>query len=422
MNNKYNLSLNAWNIIIILISVYASFKIPIELSFEYKYEQHDFVNLLISLVFLTDLILNINRLKKIKRKEICDDFKDSRWFQSILFLTNLISAVPWLLIDSIPALNLLVLFKLLRVFDILRNYQQKTVQFTGVYIFFSFVFWFTLAINGLACGWHGLSQQILEIDFSTNYINALYWTITTLTSVGYGDIIPISNTQKIFAIFVQVLGFGVFSFFIGTVASRLMRKDPARLKYEENIENLASLMHYRTLPNELRNKIVNFYSHMWRKRLGYDETVFLQSLPKNLQTEVALYLKKEVIEKVSIFKNASSNFKREIALLLRPIFLTPGDYIFKAGDEGHEMYFVVNGELHTLTHSEDRVLTHLLPGDFFGEIALFKNQNRSATVKAISYCDIYILDKPSFDKVISKYPDVGDKIKTIVEYRESKYS
>ena len=108
-------------------------------------------------------------------------------------------------------------------------------------------------------------------------------------------------------------------------------------------------------------------------------------------------------------------------LLLKPIFLTPGDYVFKAGDYGEEMFFVVNGELNTLTHKEDRKLTTLKAGDFFGEIALFKNKNRTATVKAISYCDVYVLDKKAFDKVLSRYPEIADRIEQQVKVRESRY-
>ena len=61
-------------------------------------------------------------------------------------------------------------------------------------------------------------------------------------------------------------------------------------------------------------------------------------------------------------------------------------------------------------------------GDFFGEIALFKNQNRTATIKALSYCDIYSLDKQSFDKVINRYPKLRNEIENICMYRESNYS
>lgn len=60
-------------------------------------------------------------------------------------------------------------------------------------------------------------------------------------------------------------------------------------------------------------------------------------------------------------------------------------------------------------------------GDFFGEIALFKNKNRTATVQAISYCDLYVLNKKAFNKVLSKYPEIGEKIKNQVEIRESRY-
>ena len=310
----------------------------------------------------------------------------------------------------------------MRVTDILRNIQLSAIQFAGTFTLANFAFGFILITHWLSCGWHSLSHVAVQPDFATNYIDSLYWAITTLTTVGYGDIIPVSNPQKVYAIFVQVMGFGVFTFVIATVASRLMRKDPARIRYEENIENLTALMHYRTLPRHLKTKIINFYKYMWQQRLGYDESSFLESLPDNLQTEVALYLKKEVIEKVSLFKGSSQEFKREIALLLKPVFVTPDDYIFKAGDIGDEMYFVVAGELNTLTQTENRILTTLKAGDFFGEIALFKNQNRSATVKALTYCDIYSLDKTAFDKVVMKYPEIGLQIQSIVEKRESQYS
>lgn len=128
-----------------------------------------------------------------------------------------------------------------------------------------------------------------------------------------------------------------------------------------------------------------------------------------------------MIKKISVFYTASDEFKRDIALHLKPIFLTPGDYIFKVGDYGDEIYFVVNGELQTLTHQEDRVLTTLKAGDFFGEIALFKNKNRTATVKAISFCDVYVLNKKAFKKVLTKYPDVGEKIEAQIDIRESRY-
>jgi len=422
MSAKNNRLYGMWGTIVLLTTLYAAINIPFELAFKPQSASFGLSDWLITLIFVLDFAINTGKFKIKKRKKEFQEFEERVWFQGILLFTDLLAAIPFALFLPFPILNLFRLFKFFRIHYIFRNYRHTVIQHAGTFTFLSFVFWIIIIINGLACGWHGLGNHDNDAGLTSNYINAFYWTITTLTAVGYGDITPASNPQKLYAIFVEILGFGVFTFLIGTVASRLMRKDPATVRYRKNIDSLAALMHYKSLPEDLRDRIVDFYKYVWRKRLGYDETAFLHSLPNNLRTEVALYLKKEVIEKVSLFNNASDKFQQEIALLLKPIFLTPGDYVFKAGDPARKMYFVVNGELDTLTRSEDQVLTKLEAGDYFGEIALFKNQNRSATIKALSYCDIYTLDKSAFDKVISRYPEIGKQIRKTVEQRERKYS
>lgn len=419
LNNKQFYSV--WNAIVFMVAIYAAITIPLDLAFQTISLSGTASNLLISSIFLVDFILNLRYLKRIRRKFECKDIEDERWYQHLLLFTDLLALIPFVLFLSIPALGLLRLLKLVRTFHILRQARQSLIRFAGIFTFWAFLFWVILAINMLACGWNSLELKNTESNFASDYINAIYWTFTTLTTVGYGDITPITNAQKLYAIFVQLLGYGVFTFLIGTVASQLLQKDPARIRYEENMKGLSSLMHYKTLPTHLRLRIIDFYKYMWKRRLGYDETSFLQSLPENLHTEVALYFKKDIIEKVSLFSNASEQFKRDISLLLHPIFLTPGDYIFKIGDPADEMYFVVNGELNVLNQSEKQIIRKMQAGDYFGEIALFKNQTRSATLRAISYCDIYTLDKKSFDQINKKYPDFCSELEQNVELREQTY-
>ena len=412
-----------WGIIVMIATLYAAIRIPIELAFDPQRAGSVGFNWFISLLFFADFIVHTVRFLRKKARNEFQEFRKWEWHQEALLAMDLLAALPLpLFFPGLPLLNLIRLFKLFRVDYMLRTYWYTLLRYAGTFTFLSFVFWILIAINGLACGWHAVGKHPPQPEIWPQYLDALYWTSTTLTAVGYGDITPVDNAQKIYAMFVQILGFGVFTVIIGTVAGRLVRKDPATRRYEENLDSLEALIHYRSLPGDLTNRIIDFYRYMRRKRLGYDETSFLESLPENLQREVALYLKKDVIEKVSLFKNASPEFKQEIALLLRPMFLMPGDCVFKAGDPGEEMYFVVTGELDALTPSEDEILTTLQVGDFFGEIALFKNQPRSATINTLSFCNIYALDKSSFDKVIVRYPEIGRQIRETVEDREQNFS
>ncbi len=411
-----------WDGVVLAAAFYLAITIPVCWAFGLETAPFGAIRWLITVLFALDFAFNLSKFTQRKAEGEFDDFEDREWFQSLLLGADFLAAIPFTLFLPYPILQLLPLLKLLRIHHIFKTLRQTMIRRVGLLTLLAFLFWLVVSINALACGWHAVGHVPERTDFTTEYIDALYWTITTLTAVGYGDITPVGNAQRLYAMFVEILGFGVFTFLIGTVASRLIRRDPATKRYQENMDSLAALMHYRSLPVSLQERIIDFYKHIWRKRLGYDETAFLESLPESLQTEVALHLKQEVIEKVPLFHDASDPFTQEIALLLKPVLLTPGDHVFRAGDAGDEMYFVVHGELHAVTPDEERLLTKMGPGDFFGEIALFKNQERSATVLAMTYCDIYALDKDSFDKVLARYPAVGRQIRETVEYRESKYS
>ena len=79
------------------------------------------------------------------------------------------------------------------------------------------------------------------------------------------------------------------------------------------------------------------------------------------------------------------------------------------------MYFVVRGELEVFAKDGETLLHVLSDGDFFGEIALYMKSPRTATVKAVSYCDLYTLSKRSMKHVVEKYPEIGQKIEAQIK-------
>jgi voltage-gated potassium channel len=271
-------------------------------------------------------------------------------------------------------------------------------------------------VHWIGCGWLTLVGIDPSMNNFSNYIQAIYWTSTTLTSTGYGDVVAVTNSQRIYSCFVQFFGFGVLGFLIGNIANILSKNDPAKAQYLENMEKLRGLIHYRELHPKLENRIKDYYTYLWKKRLGFDERSFLADLPRDLKTNVALYLKKDIIEKISLFKGADQKFIEEIAMFLKPLILTPGDHVFKVGDEGKEMYFIVKGDLRVLS-KEGKLLTVLSDGDFFGEVALFKNEPRNASVEAVGYCDLYILEKKEFDQVLFKYPEIASQMEEKAKQR-----
>jgi voltage-gated potassium channel len=216
---------------------------------------------------------------------------------------------------------------------------------------------------------------------------------------------------------VMLFGVGVYGFIIGNVANILLKRDPARTQFINNLERLRSFVNFREIPQGLQKRIRNYYEYLWKQKIGSNEADFIAGLPDGLKTEVELFLKRDILERIPIFKGINDNFLREVSLHLRPVVYTPGDYIFKKGDRGSEMYFLIKGKLNVITGDESKILNTLSDGDFFGELALIKDEIRMASVQAVTYSDVYILNKIVFEHVLNNYPEISSHIKKIAEKR-----
>lgn len=411
----------AWNVVIALCASYSAFFLPLDVVFSLKnYTLHNLSVILITVVFFADIFFNIYRFKVNETDIIFEERYGVHLYFKRWFALDLIAAIPFGLITGIPLLSLIRLVKLIKVSNFISHLKQRRIRYAQYFTLATFVYWMVHTFHWIACAWialRGINSALSETD---NYVRALYWTVTTLTTVGYGDVIPVTNSEIIFTMFVELFGFGIYGYIIGQVASILTKRNHARKQYDNNLDNMNALLQYRTLPFDLQKRLRDYYTYMYKKRMGFDEERFLEGLPNSLKTEISLHLKKEVIDKIDLFKDANEEFVREISLHLKPLVLTPNDCVFKAGDEGNEMYFVVQGELEVIAGNDERVIANLSDGDFFGEIALFRNKPRTATVRAVSYCDIYKLNKRAFDFVVSEYDDILSRIEAKINIREER--
>jgi cyclic nucleotide-binding protein/ion transport protein len=331
---------------------------------------------------------------------------------------DVLAAVPFHLVLASSPLQLLRLLKLARVAQLMSAERRRVTEHWTVVRLLFFAYWLALSVHWLSCGWFALR---LGTDLEhADYLTALYWCVQTLTTVGYGDFPPHTRAEMMYAMFVMVLGVGVYGYVIGNVASLLTRIDPARAHHQENMQRLEAFMRSRQLPPELLARIRDYNAYAWEKRLGYDETTILEGLPPGLRREVMVHLKKDVIEKVPFFRGADADLLSDLAMQLKPLVSTPGEVFFRAGDLGEEMYFISRGIVEIVGPDGKAVYATLSDGDFFGEIALLMNQPRSASARAITYCDIYALDRESFERVLLRHPAFHAHIEQMTRERQER--
>ena len=340
-----------WNAIVMVAATFMALVIPLSLQLLLIDSlSAEVLKGIASFIFIIDAIFRFIRFKR-------EQNEDGQSYSSFLmswFLIDVLPAIPFGLVFGSGFIQLLSLIKLIRVSQFIRLFKKAEVKFSIYLTLISFFYWAVLLIHLLCTGWMGVYGINQDSDTTTNYIAALYWTVTTLTSVGYGDILPVSNSQRLYSMLVQISGVGVFGYLIGNVVTILSKLDADLVRYRIHVEHLSTAAKRRGLSKDLQRRVLDYYRYLLDKKTGYDESAFLNTLPESLRNEVAVDLKEDFIEDITLFKNASERFISDIALQLELNMATPGDYIFRQDDPANHMYFVINGELEVLNKEEIR--------------------------------------------------------------------
>lgn len=185
---------------------------------------------------------------------------------------------------------------------------------------------------------------------------ALWWGIVTVGSVGYGDMIPITPLGKVFNGFVILLGVGTIAIPAGMLASG----------FAEEIKRREFMVTWRAVA----------------------------SLP--------------------LFDQLDATSIAEIAGLLKPQVFPSGTAIVRQGERAEAMFFIMSGEVEVEILPKPVTLGS---GQHFGEIALLRRTNRTATVSTITDCRLLALEVTDFQRLLQVHPTIREHIDRIAAER-----
>ena len=137
------------------------------------------------------------------------------------------------------------------------------------------------------------TYTVLRPGKQIKYLESIYYIFMTITTIGFGDIVPNSSVdaELVFGIFAMVFGVALYSGIVSVFSNISHNADVA----EDNFENIQTcLNHYmadRNFPKELRTKCIDFSKYVWSEREGLSiENVIKSDLPEMFQNDRELNL------------------------------------------------------------------------------------------------------------------------------------
>jgi len=126
----------------------------------------------------------------------------------------------------------------------------------------------------------------------------------------------------------------------------------------------------------------------------------------------------DVLKTVPLFKDGDALFLEAVIMALRSKQVASGDLVIKKGDVGRELYLVARGEVEVLD-DVGNVLKALKDGDIFGEIGVLMSTPRTADVRARTSCDLFVLDKADFSRILRDNPQFA---KAVLQVAKDRYN
>ncbi len=277
-----------------------------------------------------------------------------------LQIIDLLVIAPFYLSFLLPIdLRVLRVFRLLRFFKLLRYspalhalatvVKNEARALTGALVIM-------LSLITLGAAGIYFIESAAQPDKFGNMFQAMWWSIATLTTVGYGDVVPITPWGRLFGGIYMIFGIGVFALPIGIIATGFAQE------------------------SNRRDFLVSW----------------------------------GLVARVPLFKGLDAQAIAEIMTLLYAQTYRPNQTVVREGAPADTMYFISSGEVEIDTNKGTR---HLSDGEFFGEMALIEDRDHLHPVRTRSICRLLLLDRDDFIRLCAQHPEISRRVRETARKR-----
>ncbi|XP_076601120.1 voltage-gated inwardly rectifying potassium channel KCNH6-like [Chaetodon auriga] len=440
-----------WDWVILLLVIYTAIFTPYSATFllsdqeeaamqtcGYSCSPLNVVDLIVDIMFIVDIIINFRTTYVNSNDEVVS--QSSRiavhYFKG-WFLIDMVAAIPFDLLIyrsgeevTTTLIGLLKTARLLRLVRVARKLDRYSEY--GAAVLFLLMCTFALIAHWLACIWYAIgnverstSAGIGWLDtlgdqlgkpyndsiigsgpsIRDKYVTALYFTFSSLTSVGFGNVSPNTNSEKIFSICVMLIGALMYASIFGNVSAIIQRLYSGTARYHAQMMRVREFIRFHQIPNPLRQRLEEYFEHAWSYTNGIDMNAVLKGFPECLQADICLHLNRTLLQDCKAFKGSTKGCLRALAMRFKTTHAPPGDTLVHAGDLISALYFISRGSIEIL--KGDVVVAILGKNDIFGEPinSYVLPGKSSADVRALTYCDLHKIYREDMLEVLDMYPE-----------------
>ena len=217
------------------------------------------------------------------------------------------------------------------------------------------------------------------------YVAAFYWSSMTMTTIGYGDIVPSTWIERIFVSVAMLVGAFMYGYIIGAVGNVIAQANSRKNAFYTLMGELNSFLDEGKLSPDLRIRLREYFKYKMASSHVDAHTALLQQMSPALRAEITLCMN-TWITRVDLFKNCPEALIIQLTMAIKQQTFPPQEKILVPGDWSDKMFIVRKG----VAICRQKIVT---TGQVFCVESLYKEGKVAYSAHAVTFCDLYTIDR-----------------------------
>lgn len=241
------------------------------------------------------------------------------------------------------------------------------------------------------------------------YVTTIYWSITTLTTTGYGDLHPVNTQEMVFVTFYMLFNLGLTSYLIGNMTNLVVHITSRTRQFRESIKGASSFGQRNQLPPRLQDQMLAHLCLKFRTNSeGLQQQETLDALPKAIRSSISHFLFYSVVDNVYLFRGVSNDLLFQLVSEMKAEYFPPKEDVILQNEAPTDFYILVTGTVDLIIqkNATEHVVGELKTGDVCGEIGVLCYRPQVFTVRTKRLSQLLRLNRTSFLNIVKA--NVGD--------------
>ncbi|OMJ73332.1 hypothetical protein SteCoe_27990 [Stentor coeruleus] len=403
------------------------------------------IEITIDIVFILDIFINMSLAYYDKNNFLV--IKKCRIFLKNFAgwaIIDLISAVPFGIIiaygnyKKLPKIvffryvtkliRLVNTIKKLRNFLLIRKVDYFVIKYNKTFHVLKTFIILSLFIHLVSCFFY-ISAKFDDFDIDTwvsrnhmneaipseRYLASVYWAITTLATIGYGDIVPFTVTEKIIAIVWMIVGVYVVSFSVGQFAIIYYSQNIRDSQINEMLLIVADYSNKTFIPSPIQKRLKLCVHNISMVNRTCKIEKILKDIPSDLRYEIATNIHNQAMLKIPFFTIKNKKLISTLAFMLDYVAISPQETLWTQNEFADGIFFIVEGQVKYVYN--DLLFFMYSEGHYFGDVEIFMKQERKFSVYSCYTCKLFKITKDCLLMIKEDFTQFYKEIKTAVEKR-----